>query len=345
MVEPKANPKRPAIGTVVEAELDKGRGPVATVLVQTGTLRVGDIVVVGETYGRVRALEDSTGKRITKAGPSTAGRPARPGRGARRGRRPARRGRRARRPARMIEERNGGPDDRPRAPAARRSRTCTARSRPARPRSCASSSRRTCRARWAPSSTRWSRSRPTRCASTSCARAPATSPTTTSCSRRRRTRSSSASTPSSTRRRAGRPRPRASRSASTTSSTSSPRTWTRPSRACSSPRSSRSSRAAPRSARSSASGKSTVIAGCYVTDGRIVRGGARVYRGGKLIATDRIESLRRFRDDVREVADRLRVRHRPRRLHGPRGGRHHRVLHAADGLARRELGLGALARP
>ena len=49
-------------------------------------------------------------------------------------------------------------------------------------------------------------------------------------------------------------------------------------------------------------GKSTVIAGCYVTDGRIVRGGARVWRGGKLVATDRIESLRRFRDDVREVA-------------------------------------------
>jgi translation initiation factor IF-2 len=49
-------------------------------------------------------------------------------------------------------------------------------------------------------------------------------------------------------------------------------------------------------------GKTAVIAGSYVTDGRIVRGGARVYRGGKLIATDRIESLRRFRDDVREVA-------------------------------------------
>ncbi|MFN8518457.1 MAG: hypothetical protein U0667_03490 [Chloroflexota bacterium] len=49
------------------------------------------------------------------------------------------------------------------------------------------------------------------------------------------------------------------------------------------------------------SGKSTVIAGSYVTDGRMVRGGARVYRGGKLIVTDRVESLRRFRDDVREV--------------------------------------------
>jgi translation initiation factor IF-2 len=69
--ELKANPKRPAVGTVVEAELDKGRGPVATVIVQTGTLKVGDIVVVGDTYGRVRALESSTGERMTKAGPSS----------------------------------------------------------------------------------------------------------------------------------------------------------------------------------------------------------------------------------------------------------------------------------
>jgi translation initiation factor IF-2 len=70
--ELKANPKRPAIGTIVEAELDKGRGPVATAIVQTGTLRVGDVIVVGETYGKVRALENESGKRLTKAGPSTA---------------------------------------------------------------------------------------------------------------------------------------------------------------------------------------------------------------------------------------------------------------------------------
>ena len=70
--ELKANPKRPAIGTIVEAELDKGRGPVATALVQTGTLRIGDVIVVGETYGRVRALENDKGKRMSKAGPSTA---------------------------------------------------------------------------------------------------------------------------------------------------------------------------------------------------------------------------------------------------------------------------------
>ncbi|HSS67186.1 MAG TPA: translation initiation factor IF-2, partial [Nocardioidaceae bacterium] len=70
--ELKANPKRSAIGTIVEAKLDKGRGPVATALVQTGTLKVGDIIVVGETFGRVRALENDQGKRVTKAGPSTA---------------------------------------------------------------------------------------------------------------------------------------------------------------------------------------------------------------------------------------------------------------------------------
>ena len=71
LLELKANPKRPAVGTIVEAELDKGRGPVATALVQTGTLRVGDVIVVGETYGKVRALENALGKRITKAGPSS----------------------------------------------------------------------------------------------------------------------------------------------------------------------------------------------------------------------------------------------------------------------------------
>ncbi|MGZ9229644.1 MAG: translation initiation factor IF-2 [Candidatus Limnocylindrales bacterium] len=70
--ELKANPKRSAVGTIVEAELDKGRGAVATVLVQTGTLKVGDVIVVGETFGRVRALENDKGKRVTKAGPATA---------------------------------------------------------------------------------------------------------------------------------------------------------------------------------------------------------------------------------------------------------------------------------
>jgi translation initiation factor IF-2 len=70
--ELKANPKRPAIGTIIEAQLDKGRGPVATVVVQTGTLRVGDTIVAGATMGKVKALENATGKRIPKAGPASA---------------------------------------------------------------------------------------------------------------------------------------------------------------------------------------------------------------------------------------------------------------------------------
>jgi len=71
-VEPKADPNRAAIGTVVEAELDRGRGPVATILVRTGTLRQGDAVVAGNAYGKARALEDSTGARIKSSGPSSA---------------------------------------------------------------------------------------------------------------------------------------------------------------------------------------------------------------------------------------------------------------------------------
>ena len=69
--ELKANPNRSAIGTIVEARLDKNRGPIGTVLVQTGTLNVGDVIVVGETFGRVRALEDEHGKRMKKAAPAT----------------------------------------------------------------------------------------------------------------------------------------------------------------------------------------------------------------------------------------------------------------------------------
>jgi translation initiation factor IF-2 len=70
--ELKANPKRKAIGTVIEAQLEKGRGPVASVIVQTGTLRVGDVVAAGTTYGKVKALETANGKRVAKAGPSSA---------------------------------------------------------------------------------------------------------------------------------------------------------------------------------------------------------------------------------------------------------------------------------
>ena len=68
--ELKADPNRKAAGTVVESELDKGRGPVATLLVQKGTLNVGDSILVGTTYGRIRAMFDDKGKKIESAGPS-----------------------------------------------------------------------------------------------------------------------------------------------------------------------------------------------------------------------------------------------------------------------------------
>jgi translation initiation factor IF-2 len=70
LMELKANPHRPAEGAVIEAKLDVGRGPVATVLVQRGTLRLGDVFVVGEQWGRVRALIDDQGNRVEEAGPS-----------------------------------------------------------------------------------------------------------------------------------------------------------------------------------------------------------------------------------------------------------------------------------
>jgi translation initiation factor IF-2 len=70
ILELKANPDRPAEGTVVEAKLDKGRGPLATVLVQRGTLRVGDVFVAGASSGKVRALVDDHGRQVKEAGPS-----------------------------------------------------------------------------------------------------------------------------------------------------------------------------------------------------------------------------------------------------------------------------------
>ena len=69
-MELRANPNRSARGYVIEARLDKGKGPIATVIVQNGTLKVGDYIVSGTTYGRVRSLTDDKGKNIKSAGPS-----------------------------------------------------------------------------------------------------------------------------------------------------------------------------------------------------------------------------------------------------------------------------------
>lgn len=71
MQELKANPNRTAYGTIIEAKLDKGRGPVATVLVQKGTLRIGDSIIAGTAYGKVRAMINDRGEKVKKAEPST----------------------------------------------------------------------------------------------------------------------------------------------------------------------------------------------------------------------------------------------------------------------------------
>ncbi|MDI3269696.1 MAG: translation initiation factor IF-2 [Bacillota bacterium] len=71
LLELKADPQRRAVGTVIEAQLDRSRGPVATVLVQTGTLKVGDAFVAGKTWGKVRSMMDDRGRSLKKAGPST----------------------------------------------------------------------------------------------------------------------------------------------------------------------------------------------------------------------------------------------------------------------------------
>ena len=71
MLELKANPKLPAHGTVIEAKLDKGRGPVATVLIDRGTLHIGDCILAGTTYGKVRAMVNDRGEKVKKALPST----------------------------------------------------------------------------------------------------------------------------------------------------------------------------------------------------------------------------------------------------------------------------------
>ena len=70
LLELKANPDKPAIGIVIEAELSKGKGPIATVLVSNGTLRIGDIVMAGLNYGRIKAMLDDKGRRVTEAGPA-----------------------------------------------------------------------------------------------------------------------------------------------------------------------------------------------------------------------------------------------------------------------------------
>ena len=254
--ELKANPKRPAIGTIVEAQLDKGRGPVATAIVQTGTLRVGDVIVVGETFGKVRALEDETGKRVTKAGPSTAGGRPRPGRGPRGRRHPARRRRREGGPGdgRGAQDRRGRQGRRRQRPSDARGPLPADPGRPGQGAADHPQGRRVGLARGD-----HPRARPV-----STGRGPAQRPPRGRRRHHRQRHHAGLGIGRDRRRlqhedhrhRAPRGRGRGRRRPHcTTSSTSSPTTSRRPSRACSSRRSSRSSRAAPRSARSSRSAR------------------------------------------------------------------------------------------
>ncbi len=217
ILELKANPNRAAQGAVIEAQLDVGRGPVATVLVQNGTLRQGDIFVVGEQWGKVRAHGERQGRAGDGSRPVGAGRGARPERHARSGRR-SERGR----------DRGAGPRDRriPRAGRPRtsapppvpppRSSSCWPRPRPTRTSaSCRSWSRPTCRALPRRSSRRWRRSATTRCACACCIPVSARSPRPMSAWPKPRARRSSASTSAPMRRRATPPTRRASRSATT----------------------------------------------------------------------------------------------------------------------------------
>ena len=146
----RANPERAAEGSVIESRLDRGRGPVATVLVQKGTLHQGDIVVAGAEWGRVRAMLDDKGAPAQGRRPVDAGRDPRPCRRARRGR--AVRGGGERRPGARDQRvpaaqdpREGGRRRLRRARAGRSTR-CWRASRPASRRKSRSSSRPTCRA-------------------------------------------------------------------------------------------------------------------------------------------------------------------------------------------------------
>ncbi len=322
------NPKRSASGTVLEALLDRGRGPVARVLVQDGTLRVGDFVLAGAGFGKVRAMTNEHGKQRPGGRPGDAGRDPRPQRGAQRGRSAWTRSRTRRRPRRSPRAARGRW---PRA-SSRRRRRCRSRSSPsasprADSRSCASSSRATCRARSRPLADALAK------LSTEKVRlsiihaavgaitegdvnlAIASRAIIVGFNVRPAGKASSLAEENKieirlysiiynaledVKRRDGGPARRR--------------------------RSSRSATARPRSAQIFKV-KGVAVAGCYVTEGKIVRSGKmRLLRDGAVVWDGKIASLKRFKDDAREVPEGHRVRHQPRGLQRHQGEGHPRVL-------------------
>ena len=335
--ELKANPKRDAIGTIVEAKLDKGRGPVATALVQTGTLKVGDIIVVGETFGRVRALENDMGKRVTKAGPVERRRHPRPVRGAAGRRHPARRRRRegsphdGREPQGVELAAKGGEGSgratledlysQIQAGQAKELRIIlkadVSGSLGAITHALEQLDQDEIRLNVLLEGAGDITDNDIMLAAASNAIVVGFNTKITETARR-----------------------------AAEAEGVDVRLYDIIYKLTDDVEAALKGLLEPEivevvEGRAEVRqvfrvGKNTVIAGSFVTDGRIVRGGnARVWRGGKIIATDRIESLRRFRDDVREVQHELRVRHRPGQLPRPRGGRCDRVLHLPNGVPRR----------
>ena len=305
--ELKANPDAEASGTVIESRLDPGRGPVVSLLVDRGTLKVGDALVAGAHWGRVRAMHDYRGERVNEATPGHAGRAARLRRRAR-GRR-ARAGRRERAqgaPARGRARRTGSRPSRSRAAraCASRSRTSSSARRRASWPSCRWSSRPTSPARSRRSPTRSRSCRSSRSRSRPCATAWAASPSPTSCSPRPRTRSSSASTSA----RSGDARAAADREGVEI------RTYTVIYKIVEELRNSMEGLLVPEEVEqtiATAEVRQTfkasrvgTIAGCFVASGTVRRGAqVRLVRDGTIIHDGRIGSLRRFQNDVAEVTE------------------------------------------
>ena len=329
VLELRANPDALASGFVIEANLDKGRGPVATVLVQRGTLHPGDTVVAGTSYGRVRALVDPRGQHVEGAAPSY--------------------------PVEILGLNS--------VPVAGDEFRVFEDERDARK----LAEERALRARLAEQETkshmnlddlfnRIEEGKQTDLnlivkadvqgsiealrdafnkmdqsevqASTSCTPRSAASPRPTSRWLRLPTPSSSASTCARPASPSSRPRRRRSISACTASSIRPSRTSMRPVWVCSSPRSSRRTPVPPRSARPSRCPKVGTIAGCYITDGELHRDDKiRLVREGTVIFEGELASLKPLqgRREGRQAG--LRVRHRHRRLSGPQGRRHYRGLH------------------
>ena len=339
VLELKANPDRPAIGIVVEAELSKTRGPLATVLVKTGTLHAGDYVVVGETMGRVKAMLDEHGKRIKTAGPSE--------------------------PAEILGlqevpkagetlHRRAGREDGARTMVLERIREREAAAMHAAAARHAGHAVRRDQRRQAqgtqhhPQDGRAGLDRADpHVAGAAEQRAGEGEDHPHRLRRGHRVRRHAGDRLEGHhhrlqhrhggRRRAHRAARRRSTSATTASSTTSSRTSRRRSRACWSRPSRRSSPATPRCARSSASRARTPSPAAYVRDGTITRTDtARVLRNGAVVARGQDRDAEALPGGRARGADELRVRHPDRGLRELRGRRRHRVLpHRARDVAGR----------